>query len=117
MLNCPRCSSAVRVKSGAINDRQCYKCQVCRYLYTVVHKSDISTAAQRRMAVTLYVEGLGFRSIGRILGLSHAAIYQWIKALGEEVAQLKRSAAQIVEMDELHSYVGQKKLLLDLDCC
>ena len=83
----------------------------------VAHKSDISTAAQRRMAVALYLEGLGFRSIGRILGFSHVAIYQWIKALGEEVAQLKRSAAQIVEMDEMHSYVGQKKLLLDLDCC
>ncbi len=112
MLNCPRCSSAVRVKSGAINGRQRYKCQVCRYLYTVVHKSDISTAAQRRMAVTLYLEGLGFRSIGRILGFSHVAIYQWIKALGEEVAQLKCSAAQIVEMDEMHSYVGQKKTIV-----
>ena len=117
MLNCPRCSSAARVKTGVINGRQRYKCQACRYLYTVARKSDISTAAQRRMAVTLYLEGLGFRSIGRILGFSHVAIYQWIKALGEEVAQLKRSAAQIVEMDEMHSYVGQKKLLLDLDCC
>jgi len=100
-----------------MNGRQRYKCQACRYLYTVAHKSDISTAAQRRMAVMLYLEGLGFRSIGRILGFSHVAIYQWIKALGEEVAQLKRSSAQIVEMDEMQSYVGQKKLLLDLDCC
>ena len=80
----------------------------CRYLYTVAHKSNISTAAQRRMAVTLYLEGLGFRSIGRILGFSHVAIYQWIKALREEVAQLKRSDTQIVEMDEIHRYIGQK---------
>ena len=117
MLNCPRCSSADRVKSGAINGRQRYKCKACQYLYTGSHKSDTSTAAQRRMAVTLYLEGLGFRSIGRILGFSHVAIYQWIKALGEEVAQIKRCAAQIVEMDELQSYVGHKKLLVDLDCC
>jgi len=112
MLNCPRCSSADRVKSGAINGQQRYKCKACRYLYTVAHKSDTSTAAQRRMAVTLYLEGLGFRSIGRILGFSHVAIYQWIKALGEEVAQIKRSAAQIVEMDEMHSYVGHKKTIV-----
>ena len=112
MLNCPRCCSADRVKSGAINGRQRYKCKGCRYLYTVAHKSDISTAAQRRMAVTLYLEGLGFRSIGRILGFSHVAIYQWIKALGEEVAQIKRAAAQIVEMDEMHSYVGHKKTIV-----
>ena len=112
MLNCPRCLSAARVKSGVLNGRQRYKCKACRYLYTVAHKSDISTAAQRRMAVTLYLEGLGFRSIGRILGFSHVAIYQWIKALGKEVVQIKRSAAHIVEMDELHSYVGHKKTIV-----
>ncbi len=121
MLNCPRCSSADRVKSGAINNRQRYKCKACQYLFTVYHKSDTSTAAQRRMAVTLYLEGLGFRSIGRVLGFSHVAVYQWIKALGEDVAQIKRAAAQIVELDEMHSYVGHKKttvgsglLLIDL---
>ncbi len=49
------------------------------------------------------------------------AIYQWIHALGKEVAQIKRPSAQIVELDELHSSVGQKKtiagaglLLIDL---
>lgn len=45
------------------------------------------------------------------------AIYQWIKALVEEVEQMKGAAAQIVELDELHRDVGHKKLLLGLDCC
>lgn len=62
------------------------------------------------MTLTLYLEGLGFRSIGRILGFGHVAIYQWIKALGEKVVQIKRQAAQIVEMDEMHSYVCKKLL-------
>ncbi len=121
MLTCPRCSGADRVKGGVVNGRQRYKCKVCQYFYTVHHKSDTATPAQRRMAVTLYLEGLGFRSIGRILGFSHVAVYQWIKALGEDVAQIKRAAAQIVELDEMHSYVGHKKttvgsglLLIDL---
>jgi len=71
---------------------------------------------------TLYLEGLGFRSIGRILGFSHVAVYQWIRAFGERIMQLKASSAQIVEMDEMHSYVGHKKtiagtglLLIDLE--
>ncbi len=121
MLTCPRCSSSGRVKTGLIHDRQRYKCKACQYLYTVEQKSDTSTAAQRRLALTLYLEGLGVRSIGRVLGFSHVAVYQWIKALGAEVARLKRSAAHIVELDELHSYVGHKKtsvgsglLLIDL---
>jgi len=122
MWNCPRCCSAARVQSGAINGRQRYTGKECQYLYTVPHKPDPSTPDQRRRAVILYWEGLGFRSIGRILGLSHAAISQWSKALGEEVAQSKRQPAQIVEMDELHRYVGHKKtiagsglLLIDLE--
>ena len=103
MLNCPRCASPDKVKSGINKGRQRYKCKVCRYFFTVAHKSDTATPAQRRVALTLYLEGLGFRSIGRLLGFSHVAVYQWVKAFGETVEQIKRPAAQIVELDELHS--------------
>ncbi len=34
-----------------------------------------------------------------------------MKAFGEQVEQIKRSAVQIVELDELHSYVGHKKTI------
>jgi len=121
MLNCPRCTSADKVKSGSNKGRQRYKCKRCQYFFTVTHKSDTSTPDQRRLALTLYLEGLGFRSISRILGFSHVAVYQWVKAFGEQVEPIKRPAAQIVELDELHSYVGHKKttagsglLLIDL---
>jgi len=110
-----------KVKSGTNKGRQRYKCKTCQYFFTVLHKSDTATPAQRRLALNLYLEGLGFRSIGRILGFSHVAVFQWVKAFGETVEQIKRPAAQIVELDELHSYVGHKKtiagsglLLIDL---
>ena len=122
MFDCPRCSSGEAVKSGKAKGRQRYKCKCCGYFYTVTQKSDNATDAQRRLALTLYLEGLGFRSIGRILGFSHVAVYQWIRAFGERITQLKASPAQIVEMDEMHSYVGHKKtiagsglLLIDLE--
>ncbi len=121
MLNCPRCTSADKAKSGINKGCQRYKCKTCHYFFTVAHKSDTATPAQRRVALTLYLEGLGFPSIGQILGLSHVAVYQWVKGFGENVEQIKRPAAQIVELDELHSYVGHKKniagsglLLIDL---
>ena len=110
MLTCPQCVSMARVKSGVIKGRQRYQCKDCRYLYTVAHKSDTSTSAQRRLAVILYLEGLGFRAIGRVVGFSHVAVYQWIKALGADVTQLKRPAAQMVKLDELHQYVEHQKM-------
>ena len=121
MQECPRCKSQQFIKSGIVKERQRYKCKKCAYYYTVSQKSDTSNHSQRRLALTLYLEGLGFRSIGRILGFSHVAVYNWIKSFGEQVEVLKQEEATIVEIDEMHSYVGHKKttagsglLLIDL---
>jgi len=121
VLNCPRCASADTVKSGIKIGRQRYKCKTWQYCFTISHKSDTAIPDQRRLALSLYLEGLGFRSIGRILGFSHVAVFQWVKTFGENLESIKRPAAQIVELDELQSYVGRTKttagfglLLIDL---
>ncbi|AKB27248.1 Mobile element protein [Methanosarcina siciliae T4/M] len=58
----------------------------------------------------LYLEGLGFRSIGRFLGVSHVSVQKWIKKFGQELEDLKsENELSIVEMDEMHTYIGNKK--------
>jgi len=121
MQECPRCKSRKFIKSGIVKERQRYKCKECAYHYSVIQKSDTSKESERRLALTLYLEGLGFRSIGRILGFSHVAVYNWIRSFGEQIESLKQKEATIVEMDEMHSHVGNKKniagsglLLIDL---
>ena len=122
MKECPKCSSDETVKSGKIRGKQRYKCKACNYHYTVIQKSDTSTASDRKLALTLYLEGLGFRSIGRVMGYSHVAVYNWIKAFGGKIEALVSEPAAIVEMDEMHTYIGDKKtiagsglLLIDLN--
>jgi len=78
---------------------------------------DTATSAQRRVALNLYWEGLDVRAIGRLLGFSHVAVYQWIKVFGQATAQIKRLSAHIVEMDDCIAMWGIKKLLLGLACC
>jgi transposase len=52
------------------------------------------------------------------LRCSHVAAYYWIKSYGVAIEGIRSSAGvKVVEMDEMHTYVGSKKLLLDLDCC
>ncbi len=53
----------------------------------------------------------GFRAIGRFLEVSHVAVYYWIKSFGKAVELVRNTATEVkvVEMDELHSYVGHKK--------
>ncbi len=108
MINCPKCLSNNHVKSGTIKKQQRYRCKNCNCNYTLNNKG--STKEQRRMAVTLYLEGLGFRSIGRILKFSHVAVYNWIKECGEKISLLQNDKnIEVVEIDEMHSYIGSKK--------
>ncbi len=70
----------------------------------------------------MYLEGLGFRSIGRILQISHVTIYYWVKQWGTSIdLPKKQSPVELAELDEMHHYIGTKKttvgyglLLIDL---
>jgi hypothetical protein len=43
----------------------------------------------------------------------------WIRSCGKEVQELHSATQEIkmVEVDEMHTYIDSKKLLLDMDCC
>ena len=109
-MDCPKCSSNVYCKSGFSKGRQRYKCKECQYYYTVKMRSGTGNTEIRRQALELYLEGLGFRSIGRILGFSNVSVLNWIRTFGKNLDELKsRKQVKVVEIDEMHSYVGNKK--------
>jgi transposase len=107
-MNCPKCGSVDCSKDGIVKERQRYKCKSCGYRHTVPYRG-ISPVIKRQ-ALQLYLEGLGFRAIGRFLKCSHVAVYNWIKAHGESIEALRSAAGvEVVEMDEMHTYIGSKK--------
>ena len=109
-MNCPKCKSSNHKKNGIVGERQRYKCHDCGYNYSVEIKSTASSSFIKRQALQLYLEGLGFRSIGRFLGVSHVSVQKWIKKFGQELEDLKsENEISIVEMDEMHTYIGNKK--------
>jgi len=109
-MNCPKCNSSTYKKNGTVNGRQRYKCNVCGYNYSVEIKSTAFSTSVKRQALQLYLEGLGFRSIGRFLGVSHVSVQRWIKKFGKELEDLKsENEISIVELDEMHTYIGNKK--------
>ena len=91
-------------------------CKACRYRYTVKKKSDVRSAETRQQAQDMYLEGLGFRAIGRVLKVSHTAVYSWIKQAGKALElPVEEKTVDVIELDELHTYVNKKKLPMDLD--
>ena len=81
MIFCPKCNCEMCVKDGKVKGRQRYRCKGCGYRHTVQYRG--KSPAIKRQALEMYLEGLGFRSIGRILQCSHVAVYNWIKAFGK----------------------------------
>ena len=116
-MDCPRCGSGRYIKDGFSCGRQRYECKQCQNHYTVTRRSNERPPETRQLALDLYLEGLGFRAIGRILKVSNTAVLGWIKKSGEAVKlQVADEPVEVAEVDEMHSFVGQKKLPLALDC-
>lgn len=120
-MNCPKCKSEKKVKDGIVRNKQRYQCKECQYRYTVEYKN--VNHITKKNALHLYLEGLGFRSIGRYLKVSHVAVYNWIKSYGEDIEELRTDKEiEVVELDEMHTYIGSKKtisgyglLLIDME--
>jgi transposase-like protein len=111
-MKCPRCKSESNVKNGVIKGIQRYKCKNCNFNYTVEFKSTAKSIDTRKFGLMLYLEGLGFQSIGRLLNVSHVAVIKWIRKYGEQIKELKTDKpAKIIELDEMHSYISSKKTI------
>jgi hypothetical protein len=82
MKICPSCSSENQIKSGIINKRQRYKCKDCGYYFTVSKLGKKIDDYYVNKALQLYLEGLTYREIERILGISHVSILNWVKKYG-----------------------------------
>jgi transposase-like protein len=94
---------------NVINARvQKYKCKNCGYNFT--KGSVLKPIALKRLALQIYLEGLGFLSIGRMLNISHVSAYNGIRSFGQKAEELRSENEIFVsEIDEMYSYISSKK--------
>lgn len=85
--SCPKCQNSNIVKSGIIKDRQRFLCKFCNYYFTVNKLGKKIDSYYVTKALQLYLEGLSYREIERIIGVSHVSISNWVKEF-----KLKRPA-------------------------
>ena len=85
-MDCPRCKSCNYCKAGKVGSKQRYKCKNCGYLYTVLRRSNMKSEDVKKLALQMYLEGLGLRAIGRILKISYGTVYQWVKKYGQQAS-------------------------------
>ena len=62
----------------------------------------------------MYLEGLGFSSIGCFLNCSHVSVYNWIWSFGERFDPLKKEVGiEIMEINEMYTYILSKKTIAE----
>jgi transposase-like protein len=110
---CPYCEQDEYVIKSGLNHTgsQRYRCQSCRRYFTPAPKPEGYDQSVRRQALQLALEGTSFRAIGRLLGLHHQTVSNWVTQAAQALpAQITDATpTETIELDELYSSLQQKK--------
>lgn len=113
MNECPYCQATEnQIKAGlTAAGSQRFRCKLCQRRYTPDSKERGYPEALRRQAARLYADGMNFRRIARQLGVHHQTVINWINAYAASLPDGPPlpEDTPIIELDELHSFIGNKK--------
>ncbi len=113
-MQCPECQSTHVNKNGQKTGKQNYICVGCgRQFIDCYHPYKGYSEKVKRECLKIYVNGRGFRASERIKGVHHTSIINyWVKQVGELLpdAYEPDTISLVGELDELETFVGQKKI-------
>ena|SRR6187399_1633416 len=112
MQTCPQCNASTLVKTGRNpSGSQRYVCKTCRHVTTLEPQRNGYASEVRAQALRLYLEGNGFRRIGRLLKVNHQSVANWVAAAAVQVPAPPPQPTEsvVIELDELFTFIGQKK--------
>jgi transposase-like protein len=112
MNECPKCHRTERQnkagKTGSGSQR--YRCMYCQIKYTPDPKPWAYDEQTRQKALEMYVDGMNLRRIARHLGIHHRTVSLWVKAKASSLPPTPLpKEVKDAEMDELFTFIGEKK--------
>lgn len=111
MQTCPQCQSDKIIKSGVLNARQRYKCKTCKYHFTVNKLGKSIDKYYVTKALQLYLEGISYREIERLLGVSHVTVMKWVKKykINRALQSDYHPTYKILNHEELSKYFSKRE--------
>ncbi len=108
---CPKCKGNKIIKSGKVKDRQRFLCKECSYHFTVNKLGKRLDDYYVIKALQLYLQGLGYREIERILGISHVTVMKWVKQFFKKVPERCRSSMEcrILNVEEVCRFMQNRE--------
>ena len=112
MYQCKKCQSQSYTKSGSVKGEQRYKCRLCGCQFVPTREGKGMTAGQKALALCLYINGLSFRTIGKIIRIDHVAVYRYIRNHSEQIYEKPEPCDEpiiMLELDEMWHFLQSKK--------
>ncbi|WP_259014789.1 IS1/IS1595 family N-terminal zinc-binding domain-containing protein [Emticicia fluvialis] len=111
---CPHCDSASISRNGIVKEKQRYKCKACGYNFTLEKKGRNLDGYLVTKALQLYLDGVSFREIERLLGVSHVTVMNWVekyKIMIPDHPNDYKPTYSVVTHEELLAYYKDKENL------
>lgn len=94
---------------------RCLQCQECRRQHTPAPRPLGYDDKTKEAALKLYLEGNGFRRIGRLLSVNHQSIVNWVNTFHTQLGAKKLALpvprrVSTLDMDELFTFIEAKKV-------
>ncbi len=115
MPECPYCKSNKIRKNGKSRGTQRMQCMECKKTFAQNPKR--IPKSEKYKALLMYLNNVGIRKIALFFGVSAPAVLRWIKnahkllsELLENFDPLVSDKADIIELDEIYTYVKKRKI-------
>ena len=125
-MKCPKCESTQITKNGRHHGKQNYVCKQCGRQFVESYNPKGYSDDVKRICLKMYVNGMGFRAIERVMSINHNTIINWVRLAGSASSDAPPAAEipEIAELDELQTVrlssrskplSGQKQQVLVVD--
>jgi insertion element IS1 protein InsB len=84
-LKCPQCQSKNTRKDGLQNGKQRWECKDCGRIFRDSYSTKGYHPQVKEICLTMYLNGLGFRNIERVTGITSYNHYQLGQGVGRRV--------------------------------
>ena len=110
-MKCPRCNSPKSFKNGYRRGKQCFRCRECGRQFVHAPKNQPYSSQVKQLCIKMYLNGVGLRGIERVTEIHHTTVMNWIEEAGIKLpdAPEEDEIPEITEIDELQTFIGNKK--------
>jgi len=120
-MDCKHCCSKQTRKNGTNYGIQRYKCNICGRTFSA--KPPKFSKETKRQAILMYLNNVGIRKTALFLGAGCTTVLNWIKQKHSILQDLTQDfqpniseTADIIEMDEIYTFVQKIATSSCLDC-